>query len=247
MELSDLSHQAVAGTLPDRPVRVYQALLSTAADAQAWARSDAPAGALVVADYQASPRGRAGLEWTVVPGRTLAFSLVLRPRLAATREGWIYTVATSGLADVFGGRATIEWPDEVRLGQRRVAAVGVDVQLGPAGCEWTVVNALVTEPPEPRVAALKRAIEAIEARNAQSSEGVLGDYLPRLETIGKHVRARLIPMGPGGPEVVGRAVGSLMDGSLLLERDDARRVAVRPQNLGLLDQLSGATPDSSSC
>ena len=65
---SDLDPDVLAQALPGRPVRSYPALLSTDADAQAWARTGASAGAVVVADYQASPRGRGGLPWTVRPG-----------------------------------------------------------------------------------------------------------------------------------------------------------------------------------
>src|SRR5919109_1184709 len=130
---ADLSADSLAAALPGRAVRTYPALLSTEADALAWARSGAPAGALVVADYQASPRGRAGLEWRVRPGGDLAFSLVLRPDLPAEREGWLYRVAASGLADVAGEEATIQWPDEVRRGETRGAGVGIHVELGPAG------------------------------------------------------------------------------------------------------------------
>jgi BirA family transcriptional regulator, biotin operon repressor / biotin---[acetyl-CoA-carboxylase] ligase len=217
-------------------VRVYPALLSTEADALAWARSGAPEGALVVADYQASPRGRSGLEWRVRPGRDLAFSLVLRPRLPAEREGWLYTVAVSGLADVLGDQATIEWPDEVWRKGVRAGAVAVHVELGPEGSEWAVVNVLVADALPPRVPLLARVVEAVEIRYQSQTAKVLADYLRRCETMGRVVRARLIPLGPGGPEVAGKAVTSLLDGALVLETEAGNRVAVRPQNLGLLER-----------
>lgn len=57
MELStDLSAHALAEALPGRPVRSYPAMLSTEADALAWARAGADDGAVVVAGYQAAPR-----------------------------------------------------------------------------------------------------------------------------------------------------------------------------------------------
>lgn len=42
-------------------------------------------------------------------------------------------------------------------------------------------------------------------------------------------------MGPGGPEVVGEAVGILADGGLVLLTARGNRVAVPPHNLGLLE------------
>lgn len=240
MELAaDLSAEALAAALPGREIRSYPAVLSTDADARAWARAGAGEGAIVVADYQASPRGRAGLEWHVDAGVGLCFSLILRPQLPPEREGWLYTAVTCGLADALDNDATIRWPDEVRKNDVRAGAVGVHVELGPERSEWAVVNVLVPEVRERRVHVLARVVEAVEARYRGSADSVLADYLSRCETIGRRVRALLIPMGPSGPKVEGTAVGSLMDGALLLETDEGPRIAVRPQSLGLLEMLDG--------
>lgn len=224
--------EALERALPGRPFRFYPAVLSTEADALAWARAGAPAGAVVTAGYQASPRGRAGFEWEVGDG--LAFSLVLRPRLPAPREGWVYTVAASGLADALGEDATIEWPDAVRRGGEDAGAVGAHVEVGPLGVDWAVVNVLIHEP-DPALAA--RVVAAIENRLAEPSAAVLAAYLRRCDTIGRRVVARLVPLGPGGPEASGKAVSSSVDGSLVVETPEGRRLAIPPQSLGLLSAL----------
>jgi BirA family biotin operon repressor/biotin-[acetyl-CoA-carboxylase] ligase len=220
----DLSAQALARLLPDRPLRSYPALLSTEADALAWARAGAPEGAVVVADYQASPRGRGGLPWTVRAGAALGFSLVLRPHLARSREGWMYTVASSGVADALGAEATIEWPDAVHVAGGPAGAVGVHVELGPTATAWAVVNALIGEPAAPRGPLLAR---------------VLADYVARCDTLGRTVRARLLPLGPGGAEVAGRAARCLNDGALVIETPAGERIAVTPHSLGLLEAARG--------
>jgi BirA family transcriptional regulator, biotin operon repressor / biotin---[acetyl-CoA-carboxylase] ligase len=234
---ADLAAEALGDVMPGRALRSYPALLSTEADALAWARSGAPEGAVVVAGYQASPRGRAGLPWTVRQGSGLAFSLVLRPRLPVEREGWVYTVATSGLADTLGRDVTIAWPDEVRRAGTRVAAVGAWVELDAEGVAWAVLNLLVPGALPPRGPMLARVVEAVEARLRLAAGAVLDDYRARCETLGRPVRARLIPLGPAGPRVEGRAVDALADGALVIETAKGNRVAVRPQNLGLLDEL----------
>lgn len=232
MELTgDLTTGALEELLPGRPLRSYPALLSTESDAQAWARAGAPAGALVTAEYQASPRGRGGLEWHPEPGRSLAFSLVVRPALPAAREGWLYAVAVSALADLEGG--AIEWPDAVP----GTGAVGVHAEPGPLRVEWAVVSVLLEPALPPRGALLARAVEAIEARLAEPSARVLADYLPRCATIGRSLRARLVPLGPGGVQVSGVARTVLADGALVLEQEDGRRLAVTPQGLGVLEPL----------
>lgn len=229
----DLSAAALAAALGERPFRTYPALLSTEAEALAWARAGAPDGAVVAAGYQASPRGRAGLEWHAPPGESLAFSLVVRPRLPAPREGWLYVVASLGLADVLD--AGVRWPDEAVVDGSRAGAVAVHVALGPFGVDWAVVNVLVAQAPPPRAPLLARVVTAVEGRLAEPSAPVLADYLRRCETIGRDVRARLIPMGPGGEVVAGRAATVKTDGTLVVETADARRLAIRPQSLGLLE------------
>jgi BirA family transcriptional regulator, biotin operon repressor / biotin---[acetyl-CoA-carboxylase] ligase len=231
----DLTPETVAEALPGRPVRAYPAVLSTHADALAWARAGAPEGAVVVAEYQASPRGRAGMEWHAAPSESLAFSLVLRPRLPLPREGWLYVAVTCGLGDALGPDAELEWPDEVYADGERAAAVGIQTELEAVTTEWAVVSVLVEHARPPRAAELARVVEAIESRYRSSTVPVLADYLRRCRTIGRRVRARMIPLGPGGVVIEGTAVNVLTDGALVLETAAERRTAVRPQSLGRLE------------
>ena len=223
---ADLSAEALAEAMPGRPMRTYQALISTEADALAWARAGAPDGAVVVANHQTSPRGRAGTPWRTFPGQGLGFSLILRPELPPHREGWLYTVAASGVADALGEGATIAWPDEVRADGDHAGAVAVRSSAGVTAFEWVVINVLVPEAAPPRAPLLRGIVEAIEARQRSSSEAVLADYLPRCETIGRPLRVRL--MGAGHQRVEGRAVDARDDGALVLETAPEKRGGVRP-------------------
>lgn len=234
--MTDLDADALSDVLPGRPLQSYPALLSTGAAALACARAGAPEGTVVVADYQASPRGRGGLPWEVHPGEGLGCSIVLRPDLSAEREGWLYSVAASGLADALG-QGAIAWPDEVLLGGRRAGLVGVHAELGPAGVDWAVVSLLIPHAAPPRGPLLARVVDAIEARYRSPDGDVLADYRSRCDTLGRAVRARMVPLGPTGLEVEGTAVDCLADGALVLEGSGGRRVAVRPQHLGALDDI----------
>lgn len=237
----DLAAEELARLLPDRPIRSYPALLSTEADAAGWARHGAEAGSVVVADYQAAPRGRAGLPWKVTQGAGLGFSLVVRPALTAAEEGWLYTVATVALADVVteaaGDEAAIEWPDEVHVDGARAAAVGVTSELGVEGVVWAVITVLVDGLAPPRGPALARYVAAIEHGTAADPAAVLDDHRRRCATLGRRVQARLIPMGPGGVRIEGRAVDVLGDGALLVETDRGARAAVLPHHVGFLDEV----------
>lgn len=225
-----------------REVRAYPAVLSTEAMAMAWARQGAPSGAVVVADYQASPRGRGGLPWTVQPGLGIGATVVLRPALELEREGWPYATALLALHDALDDDTTVlAWPDEVHTATgEALARLGVYVELGPGRTEWVTVTVLLERARPPRGPLLERFLRALEQRTEQSPEQVLADYLPRCATLGRQVRARLIPMGPGGPEVTGEAVDVLADGALVLLTAKGSRVAVPPHNLGMLEPPEAA-------
>lgn len=231
----DLSTEAVAAALPGRAVRAYPAMLSTEADAMAWGRAGGPDGAVVVSDYQASPRGRGGWEWKVTPGHGLGFSLLFRPALPVAREGWPYLPSCLGLADVIGADAVLHWPDEVHVGPHRAAGLGVHTELNAAGIAFATATVLIDDATPPRTDLLARAIAAIEFRMADDPDTVLHDYRARCVTLGLEVSARLVPMGPAGIRVDGTAVDCRADGSLVILGQDGRRVAVPPQHLGILD------------
>ncbi len=234
--MNDLTAEELAGPLGGRPARVYPAVLSTSADAQAWARSGAPEGAVVVAGYQASPRGRSGWPWDLAPERDLCFSIVVHPPLPAEREGWLYLVAVAGVADALGD-GELHWPDEVWCDGNLTGAVGVESGLGPQGLTWAVVNVWLRNVEAPRGPLLARTTAAIEARLAEDPAAVLASVVDRCATLGQHVRARLIPLGPGGPETEGEAATCLADGALVVITERGSRVAVRPQHLGVLETV----------
>lgn len=237
----DLDTGPVAAALGSRPVRTYPAVLSTEVTAMAWARHGAPDGAVVVADYQASPRGRGGLPWEVQAGRGLGFTLVVRPDLAPEREGWPYVAGLLGLHDAVGtGDARLAWPDTLHAPDgTALARLGAYVELGPGRTEWVGLTVLVEQAAPPRAPLLARLVETLERRLSAPAEPVLTDYLPLCSTLGRTVRARLIPMGPGGPEVTGAAVDVLADGALVLVNARGNRVAVPPHNLGRLEEPQG--------
>lgn len=231
----DLTQEALGEFVPGRPLRSYPALVSTASAAFDWARSGAAHGSVVTAGYQLSPRGHAGRTWTVEQGRGLGFSLVLRPRLAAEREGWLFTVALAALAEVCGGETSIEWPDEVRREGRPAAAVAVRTTIAGDAVEWAVVDVIIPGAEPPRGELLAAALHAIEARLAVGTGEVIEHYDRACATIGRQVRVRFL--AGTGPSVEGRAVGTLEDGGLLLESAGGRRAPVRPQDVRALEEI----------
>jgi BirA family biotin operon repressor/biotin-[acetyl-CoA-carboxylase] ligase len=83
------------------------------------AAEGAPAGTVVVTDYQAQGRGRRRRRWEALPGTSLLFSLLFRPDWPATQAAWLTML--SGLAAVTAIEAStdlnaaLKWPNDVML------------------------------------------------------------------------------------------------------------------------------------
>jgi BirA family transcriptional regulator, biotin operon repressor / biotin---[acetyl-CoA-carboxylase] ligase len=227
---------ALKASMPGREIRCYPALLSTEAEAQKWARSGAPVGAVVVAEYQASPRGRGGLPWKI-PARGAGFSVVVKPQYLEHQEGRIYVAAITALSDI-ATLPEITWPDRAWDGDRQLGAVAVYAEAELFQVLWAVVSFMVDnagEQPEQLVAAV---LTNLDARMEQNLEDLVSDYEGMLATIGRPVTAHLIPMGPNGRRISGTALGVDIDGSLKIGSGQGEGVAVRPQHVGLLEVAS---------
>ena len=224
----DLSIESLEPLLGDRAVQTHVVVLSTSSSAVQWAGTGAPDGAVVVADYQIAPRGRAGRPWKTAAGHGLGFALVMRPQLEAAREGYLYTLVLTALADVYGPDVTIAWPDELHISGAAVAAAGIEIRLGARGVKWAVANFLLPDAAPPRGDLLRAVLEAVDARRAAQPAAVVEDHRRMCATLGRRIRAQLLG---GNARLDGTAVDTADDGSIVLETDAGKRVPVRPQDI----------------
>lgn len=232
-----LTVRSVEGALPGRPVRVHRGVVSTEADARAWAHRGAPAGAVVVAEHQIAARGRSGHPWVVRSGTDLGLSLVLRPELPAEREGWIWLVGGLAVGRALAADHDVHWPDDVRGGRDLAGTVVVHADLRGGKIDAAVLSALLVAPEPGRTTALGRFVEAVEGLLSAPVEEVLDHYRDRCTTLGRQLRARMLPLTPDAVTIEGRAVDVRADGSIVLETPDDRRAAVPPPALGALEEI----------
>jgi len=111
--------------LAGRAFRYYESLPSTQDVALRWLRNDAPSGAVVIADEQTAGRGRQGHGWITPPGTAIALSVILRPSIAhLSHITMLGALAVAETLDHFGAPAvSIKWPNDVRLGERKISGV----------------------------------------------------------------------------------------------------------------------------
>ncbi|MBW3537101.1 MAG: hypothetical protein KY395_04930 [Actinobacteria bacterium] len=229
--MSDLDADAVAAALPDRPLRVYPAMLSSEAEAIAWARAGGQPGALVLAAYQAAARRRGGWPWEVQPDQGLGFSMIASPRGPA---GSLYLAASVAVAANLPGETTLAWPDEIRTGESLAGAVSVQENLD-SFYPWRVLTVLVAHSPAPRTSLLGDLVGSIEEQSARPPSDVADDYRLNCATLGQRVVARLIPLGPAGATIEGTAAAVRDDGSLVIDTEARGRAAVPPEDVGILE------------
>jgi BirA family transcriptional regulator, biotin operon repressor / biotin---[acetyl-CoA-carboxylase] ligase len=110
-----------------REIRRFPELDSTNRYLLDEARAGAAAGLVVVADYQTAGRGRLDRRWEAPAGTNLLASILLRPSLAPG-ELHLCTVAMalaarSALAEVGGIEPQLKWPNDVMVGERKVAGI----------------------------------------------------------------------------------------------------------------------------
>lgn len=131
----DLSEQALASVINGRfgaPLRFFQSADSTNTVSLQWAAAGAPEGAVVVADHQIAGRGRRGRSWLSEPGRSLLFSLILRPKVPLDRIGTlpqaVGLACMDALEDAAGIRAEIKWPNDVTVRGRKLCGILVETR-----------------------------------------------------------------------------------------------------------------------
>jgi BirA family biotin operon repressor/biotin-[acetyl-CoA-carboxylase] ligase len=124
----------------------------------------------VITDHQTQGRGRLGRHWVTKPGESIALSVAL-PWSTEDQDSsgsWVPLLVGAALVRVLHshglGEASLKWPNDVILGQKKLAGI-----LG----EWVPSSAVIVgiglnvdfppdEPPSPRATALFHHVVAAE-------------------------------------------------------------------------------------
>jgi len=231
---------------PGWRVEVTEASPSTNAELSARARAGEPAGLVLVTEHQTAGRGRLDRVWVTPPRAALTFSVLVRPAAVPVAQ-WPWLPLLTGLAvveavrDVVGVPATLKWPNDVLVGDLKVAGILVERVETPPGAAAVVgvgLNVSSTREELPvdtatslrlagagpvdrsglLVAVLTRFSHWYDAWSAARGAGVRPSYREACSTLGREVRVEL----PDGGPLHGRAVDVDDDGRLLV--DDGRTV-----------------------
>lgn len=248
-----LADQTLRDRLPigglGSPLYVLPSVGSTNDVALGLAEAGAPEGALVVADSQTRGRGRGGQAWQTRPGTALAMSLLLRPRQIRPETAWGITVAgalaVAEALETEGAAPSIKWPNDVLLGERKVAGLLADVGWEGERLLYAVlgigVNVLLgSAPPDESVDYPATSLEHELGRPVDRGTLLLATleslarWYRKLGTVGLReawwqrmaFRDQRVSVWDGREEVRGRLAGIDAAGGVVLALDGGERVNV---------------------
>lgn len=222
--------------------------LAATGSTNALAAARAEAGLVVVTDHQTAGRGRLDRGWDTPAGVALTFSAVVDPGVPDARWPWLPLLAGVAVAAAVrratGIGATLKWPNDVLVGERKLAGILVE-RVAAAGRPVAVVgigiNIHQTRPPVEGATSL--ALEGSPVDRAGLLEAVLerlaaeladwrsagGDpvrlrpaYVEACSTLGRRVEVQV----PGDVTRTGRAESVDAQGRLVVLGESGERVAV---------------------
>jgi BirA family biotin operon repressor/biotin-[acetyl-CoA-carboxylase] ligase len=212
-------------------LRVVAETGSTNADVAALARAGAAEGLVVVAEAQTAGRGRLDRAWVSPPRAGLTFSVLLRPPAPSPWLPLLTGVAVAvALRERCGVPATLKWPNDVLVADRKLAgilaevadgavAVGVGLnvstraeELPGAGATSLALAGADTVDRETVLKAVLRLLARGYAGWRADPAALPPAYRSVCSTLGRAVRVEL----PGGPAVTGVAESVDDDGRLVV-------------------------------
>ena len=123
------------------PIFYHPELDSTMDEAARLAEDGTAEGATVVAEVQTAGRGRFGRTW-VSPAGNLWMSILLRPSLDSLRYLSILSGVASARAitSTTGLPVTLKWPNDLRIGGRKVGGVLVENSLSGSTVRHAIIG-----------------------------------------------------------------------------------------------------------
>ena len=225
-----------------RRIAVWRRVASTNDLAARAAGSTANDGLVILAEEQTAGRGRRGRSWGAPAGSAILMSVLIFPPGPLDDPGWLTAWGAVAVAEVVeawsGLPARIKWPNDVRVGGRKVAGIlvergaGAVVGIGlngtagkgdfPIELKDSATSLALLRPDLPPLdrselaRSLIRRLDALLAEGVEGGPGALNDaWRGRLERLGEAVRVET---------TAGMLRGRLVDAHLLqgltLDLDD---------------------------
>ena len=202
----DSLERAVHAAAITAPPRYLGQTTSTNTLALEMAAAGAPEWTVVAADHQTGGRGRLGRSWASSPGRSLLFSVVLRPPTPPERAPLLALLAAVEMAGACpslpgacpslpGAPVRAKWPNDLVVGERKLGGILPEARVEGGALRHVVVgvgvNVSMRRSDFPEEAASTATSLSIEGADTEAAD-LLGSFLARL-------RASYRPIDPDFP------------------------------------------------
>ena len=193
---------------------------------------DAPSGSTRATLNQRGGRGRLGRSWIETPGRGLALSVVVDPGPIPTLIPLVAGAALVALLRERGVRAWAKWPNDVYIGERKVAGILTEMPAAGRVIIGMGVNVRHSLGELPMDTATSLAVEGFDIDATDIADQWLARVLEWLPRIGDEatldwIESSLGLIGdsvtvefPDGTARSGSVVGLSPDGALRLDSGD---------------------------
>ena len=140
-ELSQGLETAIVG----KKFFVFDTIDSTNACARILGDAGTAEGAVVVADFQTSGRGRLGRTWIAEPGENLLLSVLLRPRISIANAGLLTLFASVGIARAIeqhvGEPVECKWPNDLLVHGKKFCGILLENLFQQSEVSYAVIGA----------------------------------------------------------------------------------------------------------
>lgn len=164
---------------------------STNTLAMQLARERPETGLVVLADSQTAGKGRQGRRWVDTPGCNVLSSMLLRPLFPPYLLVMMASLAVvEAIEQVCGVPATIKWPNDVLIGERKVCGILIETTHNSAGDLLAVLGIGINVNGSPRGQVEQKGVEVELAAIATTLESACGHLVSR-EAVLAHVLTAL--------------------------------------------------------
>lgn len=220
---------------------------STNEDARRLVERGAPSGTVVVADGQRAGRGRSGRTWFSPPGLNIYLTGLYRLPMPADRLSGLTLDAGTAVCQLVrevGVDALAKWPNDVLVGERKLAGILAELVLGeaPAVLIGVGLNVNLTADQLPSELAEIATSLRVETGRTHDRESLVMRLVGALDAaVDGYVRrggpdvdahaavsallGRRVWYRSGAGEVLGHVLGFAADGGLRVRADHSGRQA----------------------
>ena len=109
-----------------------------------WMKENGKGEMVVVADYQTAGKGCGSNSWEAERGQNLLFSVMIHPKSLQAKNQFIITqvisVALCKTLEKYVEQATIKWPNEIYVGDKKICGVLIENRLQGRMIKDTIIG-----------------------------------------------------------------------------------------------------------